>query len=319
MRAATWTANGTLDVAERPDPEPKPGWVRLRVAATGICGTDLHFFRGVFGSPAGLLPGHEVGGVVDLPGDGVELEPGTPVAVEPIVTCRECYHCLGGSYNRCPKRMLLGVSGRGGMAEFMTAPAHCLYPLPRPLAPADGALAEPLAVCVRGLRLAGTSQGQRVVILGGGTIGLLSAFLARLSGATEVYITARRPAQQAMARELGATAVFDSSEAAFGALDRTEIDSVVETVGGSAPTLADATRLVRPGGTIVMLGVFEGPASIPALEFSGKEVTLVGSNCYGRSGVDTDFGIAVRLLGQHIEALRPLVTHRFSLDQVNQA
>ncbi len=318
MKAATWTANGTLEVAERPDPEPRPGWVRVRVASVGICGTDLHFFRGAFGSPSGLLPGHEPGGTIDAVGEGVELEVGTPVAVEPLVSCGDCYHCLGGSYNRCPKRMLLGVSGRGAMAEFMTAPARCVYPLPSSLDPGDGALAEPIAVCVRGLRLGGIRQGDRVVVLGAGTIGLVSLLLARAAGA-EVAITARRPAQQEMARQLGAAEIFEDSESARTALSDWQADSVVETVGGTAPTLADATAIVRPGGTVVMLGVFEGATTIPALDFSQKEVTLVGSNCYGRAGVETDFGLAVRMLDRHIDALRPMVTHRFPLDEVNEA
>src|SRR3954454_2679840 len=159
MRAAVWNDRGSLDVVDRPTPEPKPGWVRLAVSSVGICGTDLHFFSGAFPSPAGLLPGHEVGGTVDASGEGVELEAGRAVAVEPLSTCGRCPHCLTGAYNRCAKRMLLGVTGRGGMAELMTAPATSIPLLPEALTPEDGALVEPLAVCVRGTRLAGVSLG----------------------------------------------------------------------------------------------------------------------------------------------------------------
>ena len=155
MKAVVWNAAGQLDVVDRPVPEPKPGWARVRVAAVGICGTDLHFFRGSFPSPAGLLPGHEVGGVFDLGGEGVDMEPGTPVAVEPLVGCGECQQCAVGRYNRCPRRMLFGVTGRGGMAELMTVPAGCLYPLPAAVTAQRASMAEPMAVCVRGVRLAG--------------------------------------------------------------------------------------------------------------------------------------------------------------------
>src|SRR5205823_3660637 len=146
--------------------EPKPGWVRIAVSAVGICGTDLHFFSGAFPSPAGLLPGHEIGGTVDVVADAApKLAPGQAVAVEPLVTCGHCPHCRSGNYTRCQTRMLLGVTGRGGMAEMMTAPVASVYPLPAGVSAADGALVEPLAVCVRGTRRAGVALGDHVLVL----------------------------------------------------------------------------------------------------------------------------------------------------------
>ena len=207
MKAAVWNDKGSLDIQERPVPEPRPGWVRVAVRSAGICGTDLHFYRGSFPSPAGLLPGQEVGGVVDAAGEGVSIEPGTPVAVEPLFGCGKCPQCLTGDYNRCPQRTLLGVSGRGGLAEFMTAPAASIYPLPEGVPPEAGSLAEPLAVCVRGVRLGGVGLGQRAVILGAGSIGLLSLVTARAAGAAEVHITGRHERQREAAQALGADGV----------------------------------------------------------------------------------------------------------------
>jgi threonine dehydrogenase-like Zn-dependent dehydrogenase len=319
MKAAVWNNSGTLDIQDRPVPEPRPGWVRLAVRSAGICGTDLHFYRGSFPSPAGLLPGHEVGGVVDLPGEGVTLEAGTPVAVEPLFGCGQCDQCLAGDYNRCPKRTLLGVSGRGGLAEYMTAPAASLHPLPDGVPPEAGNLAEPLAVCVRGARLGDLRLGDRVLVLGAGTIGLLSLVTARAAGAAELHITARHQPQRSAARALGADGVHGSADEAAQALGERGADVVIETVGGKASTLVDAVRLVRPGGTVVMLGVFEGATPLPGLEFSVKEVRMVGSNCYARAGATSDFAIAVGLLRDHLAAVQPLVTHRFALDQVNEA
>ncbi|HLW69737.1 MAG TPA: alcohol dehydrogenase catalytic domain-containing protein [Candidatus Binataceae bacterium] len=319
MKAAVWNDKGSLDVVERPAPEPKPGWVRLRVAAAGICGTDLHFYRGSFPSPKGLLPGHEIGGVVDRAGDGVELAAGLAVAAEPLVSCGVCYHCQSGDYNRCAKRMLIGVQGRGGCADFVTVPATCVYPLPDGVSPAAGALAEPLAVCVRGTRRGRIESGARVVIIGAGTIGLMSILTARAAGASTIFILARHPHQTAAARALGADGVFDSIDAVRQQLGETPVDCVIETVGGRAATLSDAVLLVRPGGVVSMLGVFEGPATIPALDFSTKEITLVGSNCYGRHGARTDFAIALELLHNHASTLTALVTHRFPLDKINEA
>jgi len=319
MKAAVWNDHGSLDIVERPVPEPRPGWIRVRVSAVGICGTDLHFYRGSFPSPAGLLPGHEMGGVIDALGEGVQLPVGAAVAIEPQSFCGECYQCRTGNHNRCSKRILFGVTGRGGCAEFATIPAYAAYMLPGGVTPAAGALAEPLAVCVRGLHRAQIEAGQRIVILGAGTIGLMSLLGARAAGAAEILVTARYPHQQRAARALGADSVFENTNALTEHLGAAAVDCVIETVGGRAATLMDAVNLVRPGGIVLMLGVFDGTSQIPALDFSTKEVTMVASNCYGRSGSHTDFELALDLLRKNLEPLSALVTHRFALDDVNQA
>jgi threonine dehydrogenase-like Zn-dependent dehydrogenase len=157
------------------------------------------------------------------------------------------------------------------------------------------------------------------VILGAGTIGLMSLLGARVAGAGEILVAARYPHQQRAARALGADSVFESTGALSERLGTAAVDCVIETVGGRAATLVDAVNLVRPGGLVLMLGVFDGASQIPALDFSTKEVTMVGSNCYGRSGSHTDFEIAIELLRKNLEPLSGLVTHRFVLDEVNQA
>jgi threonine dehydrogenase-like Zn-dependent dehydrogenase len=319
MKAAVWNDKGSLDVVDRAVPEPKPGWVRLRVAAVGICGTDLHFRRGAFPSPAGLQPGHEIGGVVDAVGAEVALGAGTAVAVDPLVVCGECWACRSGHPNRCAKRVLLGVSGRGGCAELATVPGYAAYPLPPGVAAAAGALVEPLAVCVRGVRRGRVTSGDRVAILGAGTIGLMSILAARSAGASHLSIVARHPHQREAADALGADGVFENADAVLRELGDSSFDCVIETVGGQASTLSDAVRLARPGGVVSMLGVFEAPAALPALDFSIKELELVGSNCYGRVGPRTDFAIAIDLLRKHQGELIALVTHRFALEQINRA
>jgi L-iditol 2-dehydrogenase len=319
MRAAVWNDKGTLDVAERPVPEPRAGWVRVAVRAVGICGTDLHFYRGSFPSPAGLIPGHEVAGVVDLAGEGAEVKAGTPVAVEPLVGCGRCSQCLTGYYNRCPKRKLLGVDGRGGLADYMIAPASSLLALPDDIPVDAGSLVEPVAVCVRGARLGEVGLGSRVVVLGGGSIGLLSIVTARAAGAREVHVSARHESQRERARALGADGVHESADQAIRALGDNAVDVVIETVGGKARTLGEAVRLVRPGGVVSMLGVFAGDVPLPGLDFSLKEVRLVGSNCYARFGASTDFAAAIGLVRARLADVRSVVTHRFALGQVNEA
>lgn len=318
MKAAVWTDQGYLEVIDRSLQDLRPGWARLKVAGVGICGTDLHFLHGMF--PAkGLQPGHEIGAWVEEAPEDSGFSTGTPVAVEPLITCRECYHCLSGSYARCPKQRIAGVTARGACAEYLDIPAYCLYPLADNVPAADGGLTEPLAVCVRGTRLGKIELGQRVVILGAGTIGLISILTAKAAGASEVHITARHPHQQEAARDLGADSVHADTPSLMSALGGLEVDCLLETVGGQATTLDDAIRIVRPGGAVVMLGVFDGSPGIPGLAFATKEVTLIGSNCYGRAGRRAEFEIAGELLSRHYDRLVPLVTHTFPLDQVNDA
>ena len=316
MRAAVWTDRRNLEVVDRPTPEPKPGWVRVRVERVGICGSDLHFLSGAFPSAAGLLPGHEVGGTIDAYGDllpgATPLPVGTPVCVEPLTGCGWCSYCSVGHYHYCAKRQIFGMTGRGGMAEFMTIPATRVYPLPAGVAPADGALVEPAAVCVRGVRLGGVSLGSRVAILGTGSIGLVAILAARTAGAQEVAFTTRHPAQRELALAFGGTELDNAATEQY--------DVVIETVGGHADTLNQAIGLGRPGATIAVLGVFDGQVSIDGFTMGQKELRIVNSNCYARvDDTHSDFDIGLCLFRTQLDALRQLVTHRFPLERVNDA
>ncbi len=318
MKAAVIAGRGRVEVVERDMPEPKPGWVRLAMGAVGICGSDLNLLQGELIDPTGLQPGHEVAGYVDAVGDGVSLASGLAVALEPLHGCGTCFHCATGHHNLCEGGRLFGVSAKGGMAEYLTVPASCLHVLPDGTDMQIAALAEPLAVAVRGVRLGRVGIGSRVIVLGAGSIGLMSVVAARAAGAEEILVTARYPQQAEFARSLGATAVFADLDALVkaGAIGA---DVVIETVGGRADTLTEAVTAVRRGGVIVMLGVFEGSPRIPGLGFFYGELTLVASNCYAHDAPIGDFALATRLVARHASALSPLVTHRFSLDEVAEA
>ena len=317
MRAVVWAGPRAVDVVERELTDPPPGWVRLRVAGAGICGSDLHNYRRG-GLPAST-PGHEVGGVVEAVGDGVELELGAKVAVEPVAVCFRCYECLTGQTWHCQNRVFLGGDGAGGMAEVMLAPETSAYPLPERVPAEAGSLAEPVAVAVHAVNESGIRLGSRAVVLGAGTVGLVNLLVARRAGATEVYITARHPFQAEMARALGATAVFPDGTTARRELKGLPVDAVIETVGGSAPTIAEGISLVRNRGTVVMLGAFGSDVALPATPLLLKEVRLVGAVCYGRPGPRTEFGLATDLLDELLEPLAPLVTHTFPLDRAVEA
>lgn len=317
VRAVVWAGGGRLELVDRPVPKVRPGWVLVRAGVVGICGTDLHRYRGVVPPTVGLIPGHEIGGEV-VAADGGGPRVGTTVAVEPLVACQACLQCRSGHDNRCRRRTLLGVTGDGGLSEYVLVPQGRVYPLPAGMTVGDGALVEPLAVGVRAARQAGVSLGDTVAVLGAGTIGLVSVIAARAAGAARVVVVGRYPQQRERAVALGVDACVEAASQAAAVLGE-GADVVVETVGGRAATLAEAVELVRPGGVIGMLGVFDGDARLPGLALSRKEARLVASNCYGRLGAHRDFEVAVGLLGRHLEQVRSIVTHRFALDQVQQA
>jgi threonine dehydrogenase-like Zn-dependent dehydrogenase len=323
MRAACIRGRESVEVARVPRPAPAPGEVRVAIEACGICGSDVHLYRAGF-FPPGTIPGHEAAGRIDALGDGVaNVALGARVAVEPMRGCGRCAECARGLYSICRDAKLHGVHLPGGLAEALVVPADRVHAVPDRLAPALAALAEPMAVVVHSLRRGGLAPGQRVLVLGAGSIGLLTIVAARRLGAGEVWITARHPHQAELARALGATRVLGERDADVVALDRigreAPIDLVVETVGAGAETLRAAGAAVRPAGTIAVVGVFLAAPPLDPMVLMMKEATLAFSYCYGRSVDRIDFAEAVSLLDADRDAIGPLVTHQLPLDRVADA
>jgi threonine dehydrogenase-like Zn-dependent dehydrogenase len=323
MRAAVSKGGRQLAVESVPLPEPRPGEVRVRVSACGICGSDLHLYHAGLIAP-GRTPGHEIAGVVDALGEGVRrVAVGDFVAVEPFRTCGECDECRSGRDPLCRSGQLLGVQADGGLAEYMVASERRMFRAPAELGAEIGALAEPLAVSVHGLRRGGFEKGSRVLVLGAGSVGLLALFGARAMGAGEIWISARYPHQAELARRLGATRVLTESEASRDSLERLgrshPIDLVVETVGGRADTLADGAAAVRPGGAVAVLGVFMGPVELNTLSLMMKEVSLVWSYCYHHGERNADFSDAIELLSRERELAALLTTASVPLDDIERA
>jgi L-iditol 2-dehydrogenase len=319
MIAAFCTAPKQLELREVPTPEPSAGEVVIRVRRCGICGSDLHFYHGALPPPP-VCPGHEIAGEVAAVGSGVtKLKAGDRVAVEPLVVCGECFYCRTGDYQLCPSFQVAGNSVDGGFAEYMRMPAYALFRLPAAIDYEVGALTEPLAVTVHAARLAPIRMGDRVLILGAGTIGLLAIASAKAAGAGDVWITARHPQQIEAATALGATRVFagpaGQGEVSTAAHEQ-PVDVVIETVGGTADTLNDAVYSVRRGGTVVVLGIFASSPSLAALALVVKEVRLVGSMTYGRAGTRADFDIALDILARSPQQFRRLITHKHDLKDI---
>jgi threonine dehydrogenase-like Zn-dependent dehydrogenase len=321
MRAAFGRGPGTLVVEDVAAPEPGPGEVVIRVRNCGICGSDLHWYHGQMMIPS-VCPGHEIAGEVAATGSGVGLKAGDPVALEGIASCGTCRACRAGLYQRCLAVRVLGITIPGGFAEYVKIPARHCFPIPPGVDFPTAALSEPLAVAVHGLRLAGLEMGQRVAVLGAGTIGLMAVVAARAGGAGEIIVTARRPQQRAAALALGADRVLDEAEATGPLSDPVEapIDLVVETVGGTANTLETAVIACRPGGTVCILGAFTTQPSFPALFVLAKELRLLGSFVYSQAGARADYEIALDILRRQGAGIAStLVTHRFALADIAEA
>lgn len=318
MKAARCVASGRFEIREQQRPVPEADDVLVRVRVCGICGSDLHFFVGGFPPPR-VCPGHEITGeIVDAGPDAVERI-GERVAVEPLVPCGACPYCRAGDYQLCPGFQILGNTLDGGFAEYVRVPARAAFILPASIDFEVGSLTEPLSVAVHALRLARLDPGDRVLVLGGGTIGLMSVAAARAAGAGDVWTTARHPHQAEAARRLGADEVFlgpAGEEELRERSRRAPIDAVIETVGGEADTLGEAVQLVRRGGVVMVLGIFTRPVSIDATTLVIKEARVIGAMTYGRSGTRADFDRALQILARTPEPFRALITHRVALDEI---
>jgi len=270
-----------------------PGEV-VSIRSAGICASDFKYIE--FGCT--MLLGHELAGVT---------EDGTAVAVEALFGCGECEQCRAGQVNLCALGpTALGVTSDGGMAEYFAAPATALVPLPDGLAPQDACLVEPASVAWHACRIAGAGPDLRVAVIGGGAIGLLAAAAARRMGAAEVSIEVRHPHQRAVAERIGATETSG------------HYDVVVEAAGTES-ALHRATEVARPGGTMAVLGVFPPDVTWPQHQCFMKELRTVPSLGYCRHSGGRDFEDAAAMLAAAPELVDALITHRFPIDDAEEA
>jgi len=315
MRAAFLAAIGKVAVGQIERPVAAPGEVLVEVHACGICGSDLHAYGGEAPLPR-VCPGHEICGRIAT--DSPMGQPGAPVVLEPIFTCGHCASCVRGEPNLCPALELIGGRRHGGFAEVVVAPATSVHLLPPDLDLDAAVLTEPLAVAVHGVGRVSPAVGSAVLVIGGGTIGLLTAFVLARSGC-EVTLAVRYPHQGSLGSRLGAARVVGSErEAVLEAVRERAPDVVFETVGGRAEPLDVALEAVRAGGSIVTLGVFSRPLSLHPLRFLAKEATLTAAMMYSRKGGGSDFATALSLLRDHRDQLASVITHRVPLDRIDE-
>lgn len=323
MRALVAKAPGCCEVREVPRPSPGPHEVLVRVSHCGVCGTDLRILAGK--SRVAALPlviGHEIAGTVTGGGRAASrARPGQPVAVDGIVSCGTCDACRRGSPALCEHSSELGIHQQGGLAEYVVAPEQNVHPLPDGMGTAGGALVEPLSCAIRGQDRIAVDLGDIVAVVGAGAQGLMHAALARLRGAAQVIVSARHESRRARAAEIGADLVVDAErgdapEEVLAATGGPGADVVIDA-SGSRSGCADAFRMARPGGRLLMHGADTSRQRLPAtpLDIHERELTVVGS--FGGTG--DAWPRAIRLIaGGRIDPTR-FVDAEWPLDRAPEA
>jgi (R,R)-butanediol dehydrogenase/meso-butanediol dehydrogenase/diacetyl reductase len=317
MKAAVFKRVGRPLAIERlDDPVPGPGELLLKVGRCGICGTDLHMTDGHAQTyPENTVIGHEFAGeVVALGKDVSGYKLGDVVAAMPVVGCGQCGSCRSGEPMWC-EQGLVGISG--GFGQYALAKAHAAIRLPRSLSLADGALVEPLAVGLHGVALAGLAPGARVLVQGAGAIGLAAAFWARRLGAGRIAMTARSTRGEPFAGNMGVDHFLLAGEdlqvrvnAALGGAPEVVFECV-----GVPGMVAQAVNLVRPRGTVVILGNCMLPDTFYPAQAMFKQVRIQGSMVYSLREFET---VAAVLDDGHVEP-RSMVTGTVSYAELPQA
>ncbi|QPF81950.1 L-idonate 5-dehydrogenase [Bradyrhizobium genosp. L] len=326
MRAVVIHAPHDLRIDSFENPAPVPHQVRLKIAAGGICGSDLHYYHhGGFGvvrirEPMAL--GHEISGTIADVGSGVShLRAGTRVAVNPSLPCGQCAYCREGMRNQCTDMRFLGSAMRfphvqGGFREFITVDASQAIPIADRLSFAEAAMAEPFAVCLHAGHQAGSLLGKRVLVTGCGPIGALMVVVARYGGASEIVATDIAEPPLAMARRLGATHAINSATDGTALepykIGKGTFDVLFEASGNQA-ALRGALDLLRPGAVIVQVGL-GGEVTLPINTVVAKELQLRGTFRF-----DPEFELALRLMGEGLVDLTPLVTASIPFEQAVDA
>ncbi len=259
MLAAVFNGNKNITLSDYTLRSLENNELLIKVACCGVCGTDKHIYEGKSPSSIPVILGHEFSGViVDRNNSNSEFNIGDKIVIDPNIYCGECYYCRKGMVNFCKNLRALGVTLNGGFAEYSIVPASQAYILPTDFDLSIAAFSEPLSCCLRGMEHADVKHGNSVVIIGGGTIGLLMVQLVRNSGASKIILIEPYLEKQKMGIELGADfSLSPFSENIFEEirdLTNEQVDAVIECVG-SKDTVHNAIKMAGKGGKVVIFGL----------------------------------------------------------------
>ena len=323
MKAVVYDAPRSWAVREIDTPDVGPGEVRIKIDQVGVCGTDLHIHEGDFNAVFPLIPGHELVGVVDALGEGVDrFTVGEQVTVNPNVFCGQCEYCLAGRLILCENAKGLGSNYPGFFAEYVTV-SHLLVFSVEGLPKDTAVFSEPAACAMHGLETLGLRPGSSALVLGAGPTGLLLAQLIASGGAASVTVAAPSQFKLDRAKELGIDAVVrldrGDTEGNLARLREASggrgYDVVVEATG-STKVAELCVPLTRNGGTVLVYGVTrpDEVVSYHPFDVFRREITIKGS-----FAEMTSFGAAIAALRSGRARTDGIITHRFSLDEYGEA
>lgn len=317
MRASVMTGVRTLEIEERPVPTPGPHEVLIEVAAVGVCGSDVHYYRhgriGDFVVNDPMILGHEMSGRIAAVGDGVdEARIGQRVAVEPQHPCRRCKQCKAGRYNLCPKMEFYATPPiDGAFCRYVLIDDDMAHPVPDSMSDDAAALLEPLSVAITTMRKAGVVPGSSILIAGAGPIGVICAQAARAFGAARIVVTDLVPSRREKALQFGATEVLDPTAVDVSAID--PVDAFVDATGVPAAVVS-GIKAVGPAGKVVLVGMGADEYALPVSHIANLEITVTGVFRY----TDT-WPAAIHLVNSGAVDLDAMVTGRYDLEHVADA
>lgn len=306
-------------------PVPGKGEVLVQVKACGLCGSDIHGFMDVEskGRVAGLIMGHEPSGIVAQCGEGAErFAPGTRVVIDPQFVCGECYACKHAWYNICENGGIIGSSLRsfhqGAMAEYVVVGERHLHRLPDGMSFEEGALMEPVSNSIHAVNRAGIKIGDKVAVIGAGTIGLCMIQAARVAGAQTIIAIDVSDYHLELAKQLGADYIINSKNCdpieevrrIYGGIGA---DVTIEAVG-IGETYRQASLMTRKRGTLVFFGAARETATIHLYPILHRELNIVGC-----TGFDVELDMGLELVEQGKINVKPLITHAFSVLDTGKA
>lgn len=330
MKAALKTPTGEFEVRETETPPvPEADWARARVKVAGICGTDLRHWKKPEPELVGKIMGHELAGIVDAVGEAVtNVQVGDRVVIETVLGDDTCDWCRVQQYNRCPELYPVRQENVSrAFAEYVIGPARKFYKLPDHVSFEEAALLDTFSVCLHAQRLSGLHIAEKVVVIGAGPIGLGQMQLAKLSGA-DVLVTDVLDFNLGLAKELGADVVVNTEKEDGGARVKEftrgrGADIVFECAGGDAmpKTLRQATDFARIGGKVIIVGGFDKDPTALELDWQRiqkSEIQLIPSASYAFWDIYPEMEICLNLVAAGKLKAKPLITHHFSLDEINQ-
>ena len=321
MRAAYLVAPGRFELRDVPKPQVHPDEALIKIARTGICGTDIHIFHGNYSAEyLPMIPGHEfTGHITELGAEVRHLEVGQPVVVDMNIGCVRCYWCRRNEILNCPEIRQMGIHMDGGFAEYIAVPARLVIPASPDIPTEVLALTEPLACVVRAARKSRAGLGQSVVVMGAGPIGNLHVQLLRTIGAAPIIASDANADRRSMALACGADSVATPGELRDKVIDMTHgrgADIVIESVG--LPSLyAEAKDLMRAGGHLAAFGL-TGPDETLSLDIL---TTILQENSVKGSvaGMGEDMHDALTLLTHGRIDTTPFTGAEFPLDKIQEA